>query len=270
VGQHLPIAAFRGDATRLGWDITSGHWYHGPGQVVVNTAYPATARLATGQVIHISVGGITATAMITGTVYSPGVGELLTSWQTLRGATGLAVNQYIVAPRPGAVPPSYAAALGKTLGHGYDVENIVPGQSGSVGLYGDIDTSLIRLLTVLVAVLAGLGVLNATLMLTRERVHDLGVYKAVGMTPRQTIAMVTCWAIIPAIGAAIIALPAGMALQSTVMHALASDQAVLPQALTIPPASLVHVYTPGGLTILVLAAWPSLSSAPSAQPPGPP
>jgi putative ABC transport system permease protein len=59
------------------------------------------------------------------------------------------------------------------------------------------------------AVLAGLGVLNATLMLTRERVHDLGVCKAVGMTPRQTIAMVTCWAIAPAIAAAAIALPAG-------------------------------------------------------------
>lgn len=62
-----------------------------------------------------------------------------------------------------------------------------------------MDTSLIRLLTVLVAVLAGLGVLNATLMLTRERVHDLGVYKAVGMTPRQVVAMVTCWAIAPAV-----------------------------------------------------------------------
>jgi putative ABC transport system permease protein len=79
------------------------------------------------------------------------------------------------------------------------VEIITPGQSGSVGLFGDIDTSLIQLLTILVAVLAGLGVLNATLMLTREPVHDLGVYKAVGMTPRQTITMVTCWAIAPAI-----------------------------------------------------------------------
>jgi hypothetical protein len=37
------------------------------------------------------------------------------------------------------------AELGKALGHGYDVE-ITPGQSGSVGLYRDIDTSLIQLL----------------------------------------------------------------------------------------------------------------------------
>jgi putative ABC transport system permease protein len=254
VGQHVPITAFQGNAARLGWDITSGHWYTRPGQVVVNTAYPATTHLTPGHALHITVGGKTVTATITGTVYSPGIaGALLTSWQTLRGATGMAVTQYIVALPPGVKPPGYAAALGKTLGHSYLVDDVVPGQSGSVGLYGDIDTSLIRLLTALVAVLAGLGVLNATLMLTRERVHYLGVYKAVGMTPRQTIAMVTCWAIAPALAAAIIALPAGMALQNVVMHALASDQAILPQTLSIPPGSLVHVYTPGGLALLASA-----------------
>jgi putative ABC transport system permease protein len=253
VGQPVPITAFQGGASRLGWDITGGHWYTGPGQVVLNTAYPATAHLSLGEAIHITAGGKTVTAVITGTVYSPGTGALLTSWQTLRGAAGLAVNQYIAALRPGVMPPAYAAALGRALGHGYDVEVIVPGQSGSIGLYGDIDTSLIRLLTILVAVLAGLGVLNATLMLTRERVHDLGVCKAVGMTPRQTVAMVTCWAIAPAIAAAIIALPAGMALQNAVMHAFASDQSWQPQTLSTPPSTLVHVYTPAGLALLAVA-----------------
>jgi putative ABC transport system permease protein len=33
-------------------------------------------------------------------------------------------------------------------------------------------------------------VLNTVLLTTRERAHDLGVFKAVGMTPRQVIAMV--------------------------------------------------------------------------------
>ena len=139
------------------------------------------------------------------------------------------------------------------MGRDYVVTTIQPGQSGSVGLYGDVDTSLIRLLTILIAVLAGLGVLNAVLMLARERVHDLGVCKAVGMTPWQVLTMVTCWAIAPAVAATVIALPAGMALQSAVMHALASDQAFLPSVLRTPPSSLVHVYTPAGLTLLALA-----------------
>jgi putative ABC transport system permease protein len=253
VGQQVPITAFRGAAARLGWDITSGHWYTGPGQFVINTASPGTAGLTPGQAIHITVGGAAVTATITGTVYDPGVGTVLTSWATLHGAAGLTVNQYIVALKPGVKPPAYAAALGKILGHDYDAENVTPGQSGSIGLYGDIDTSLIQLLTVLVAVLAGLGVLNATLMLTRERVHDLGVYKAVGMTPRQTVTMVTCWAIAPAIVAAVIALPAGMILHDTVIHALASDQSVLPRVFSTVPGNVLHVYTAGGLTLLALA-----------------
>ena len=37
------------------------------------------------------------------------------------------------------------------------------------------------------------------------------------------------------------------------MHAIASDQAVLPQTLSLPPGGLVHVYTPGGLALLALA-----------------
>jgi putative ABC transport system permease protein len=73
-----------------------------------------------------------------------------------------------------------------------------------------IDTSLFSLLAILVAVLAGLGVLFSVLMATRERVHELGVFKAVGMTPRQAIVMVICWVIAPTIVAAVISLPAGL------------------------------------------------------------
>ena len=52
--------------------------------------------------------------------------------------------------------------------------------------------TLIALLTILLVVVAGLGVLNIVVLQLRERVHDLGVFKSVGMTPRQAIAMVVC------------------------------------------------------------------------------
>jgi hypothetical protein len=47
-------------------------------------------------------------------------------------------------------------------------------------------------LTVLLIVIAGLGVLNTVVLQIRDRAHDLGVFKAIGMTPRQTLTMVTC------------------------------------------------------------------------------
>jgi putative ABC transport system permease protein len=64
--------------------------------------------------------------------------------------------------------------------------------------------------------------------------------------------MVTCRAIVPGIAAAVIALPAGIALHNTVIHALGRDQPG-PQAFSTIPDSVLHVYTAGGLTLLALA-----------------
>jgi putative ABC transport system permease protein len=72
------------------------------------------------------------------------------------------------------------------------------------------------------------------------------------MTPPQAITMVTCWVIVPAIAAAIIALPAGMALQNAVIRAIAGGQPG-PVISATSIGSLVHVYTPGGLVLLALA-----------------
>jgi putative ABC transport system permease protein len=80
--------------------------------------------------------------------------------------------------------------LQRALGPRYNVNvlsvGISTGKNSSihgVGWFALVDTSLMPLLTVMIAVLAGLGMLNAVLMLTRERVDDLGVFKAVGMPP---------------------------------------------------------------------------------------
>ncbi len=260
LGSHVPIIVYRGNAAGLGWDMISGTWYRGPGQAVVNTADPATASLSVGQTLHLTVGGTTIAVRIVGEAFVPltgggpgsASGALFTSSQTLGSAASrVAISEYEAISRPGINPWAYQSALHRALGPGFVVVQVVPGEDGGTGFFGLVDTSLIRLLTILVAVLAGLGVLNAVLMLTRERVHDLGVFKAIGMTPRQTIAMVICWVIAPAVIAAIIALPAGMILEDRVVHAIARDQAAFAAYAT--PGSLVHVYTTGGLALLALA-----------------
>jgi hypothetical protein len=40
VRQPMSVDAYSADAAGLGWDITAGTWYTGPGQMVVNTAEP--------------------------------------------------------------------------------------------------------------------------------------------------------------------------------------------------------------------------------------
>ena len=111
-----------------------------------------------------------------------------------------------------------------------------------------IAESLIAVLTLMIAVVAGLGVLNTVLLGTRDRVHDLGVFKAVGMTPRQTIAMVVCWVTGPALAAAVITIPAATILHSVTVRAMGAA------AFTGIPAAIMNAYKPAEIVLLALSA----------------
>ena len=219
VGPRVPVTAFQGDAAGLGWDITSGTWFTRPGQVVVNTAQPGTAHLAVGQTIHITVDGKTLTAQITGEVYAPGPPR----WSApCSPASRPSQTRAFTFPSSGTRPSScprasrttnFAPASARARLQRQHTQSRIRHRhirsSHGVGAFALIDTSLMRRLTIIIAVLAALGVLNSVLMLTRERIHDLGIFKALGMTPPQTILMINCWVAVPAITATIIALPTG-------------------------------------------------------------
>ena len=66
------------------------------------------------------------------------------------------------------------------------------------------------MLTLLIIAVAGLGVLNTVALQIRESAHDIGVFKALGMTPRQTLTMVVCSVAVTGLVAGIIAVPAGI------------------------------------------------------------
>jgi putative ABC transport system permease protein len=247
---NLPLQtyAYQGDSYSLGWNLIAGRWYSGPGQAVVNSSFLAATGLAMGDRVTLEVNGKLVSVQITGEIFTPvPMSDLYTSLQTLgRAARGLPVDQYVLALRPGTDLQAYTNALNRALGPYYIV---APPSGPSVA--AEVDLPLFRLLAELVAVLAGLGVLNSVLMATRERVHDLGVFKAVGMTPRQAMAMVVCWVIAPTIIAAAVALPAGLALQDyLVRHLAAVGTGISSLAL---PASFVHVLGVADLALLVLA-----------------
>jgi putative ABC transport system permease protein len=89
-------------------------------------------------------------------------------------------------------------------------------------------------------------VVSTILMSTRERVRDLGVLKAVGMTPRQAIAMVTCWVAGTGLAAGVIAVAAGITLHRYLITLVASFRG------NGVPASFLDVY--GGWEAAGLAA----------------
>ncbi|MFJ9516905.1 ABC transporter permease [Kitasatospora sp. NPDC101801] len=64
--------------------------------------------------------------------------------------------------------------------------------------------------TVLLTVVAALGVFNTVLLNTRERRRDLGMLKSIGMTPRQvTVMFVTSMAVLGLL-AGLVGIPLGM------------------------------------------------------------
>jgi len=167
--------------------------------------------------------------------------QAITAGQAPRAGHGHAAHRLagrVPLPRPVtaglAAPftrPSRSAATLATLTIGLTAAVIAMGLSTqitkiviSIGV-AYIDRALFLRLTWLVVVLAGIGVFATLLMQAREKVHDLGIHKALGMTPRQVITMVMCWAAVPAIIDAAIALPAGAALEPVVARALVSAEA---------------------------------------------
>jgi putative ABC transport system permease protein len=244
----LSVDAYDGDSYSLGWNLISGRWYSGAGQAVANSSFLAATGRAVGDRVTLDVSGKPVSVLITGEIFTPvPMSVLYTGLETLSSAAaGLPVDTYDLALEPGTSVQAYTNALSRTLGPYYIV---APPSGPSVA--AEVDLPLFRLLAVLVAVLAGLGVLNSVLMATRERVHDLGVFKAVGMTPRQTIAMVVCWVVVPTIIAAAVALPAGLTLQAYLVRRLAATGTGI-TGLALP-GSFVHVLGVADLALLVLA-----------------
>jgi putative ABC transport system permease protein len=247
--QAIPVTAFLGDA---GWMYTmsSGHWYTRPDQAVVPKRFLTTLHATIGDTVAITgTGGRAIPVRIVGEVFDKDNDGLmmLTDSRTLTSVDpGLTPDpsnsQYDVGLRPGTDPNAYVQALGAKLGSNYSVSINQRGGRGAA-----IAIALAGTLTLLLSIAAGLGVLNTVVLHTRERVHDLGVFKAVGMTPRQTVAMVLCSVAGTGLLAGLLAVPAGILVHGYVIPAM-----VAAVGLGVP-ASLQNVYGVGELAALVLA-----------------
>jgi putative ABC transport system permease protein len=238
--------AYGGDASWLDFGLISGHWPSGPGQVAVNTAFLTQSGLTVGSPITVNTGATQATVRIAGEVFAPSSDpQLFASAQTLPGlAVNQNLNQYDVGLKPGTNAATYMQAVNQALGPA-SAWRAYPPQGGQ---FYTIASALIGLLALMVAVAAGLGVLNTVLMTTRDRLHDLGIYKALGMRPRQLLVMVVCWVAGPAVLAGVLAAPAAVALNSATVRAMAGT------AHTGIPGSFLQVFPPSRLALLSLAA----------------
>jgi putative ABC transport system permease protein len=243
-GLTTPVAvtAYRGDVGWMQYQLVSGHWYTGPGQAVVPLGFLKLTGTAVGDTVTITVNSRTIPVKIVGQVFADenrGM-YMVTDSDTLAGAGGGPLpSVYDIGLRPGTSASAYAQALSSALPSSYSV-SLNDGNSSLIVTM----TSLIAFLTIMLAVAAGLGVLNTVVVHTRERAHDLGIFKAVGMTPGQTIAMVVCWTAGTGLVAGVIGVPVGLVLHRYVLPAMAAA------ANLGTPARFIDVY--GILAIVIL------------------
>ena len=245
LAQQVPVTAFRGPATWTGYDLVSGHWYTGPDQVLAPTGFLTQTGTSVGDTISLSEGHNRVHVRIVGQIFDTrnrGL-NLVTNWATLRTLNPrVAPDQFDVGLRPGTSADAYAEALNRQLGPNYGVE-LNTDRTAAV----DAMIGLIGTLAALLAAVAALGVLNTVVLETRERVHDIGIYKAVGMTPRQTTTMAISWVTAIGLIAGVIAVPLGVALHHEILPAMAGSVGLR------LPASFLAVYSTPRLLVLALA-----------------
>jgi putative ABC transport system permease protein len=237
-----------GDPSWSGLALISGGWYSQSSsisEIDVNTLFLNDTSTAVGDTYTLVNGTHKVTAKIVGEVFAPGNEvEIYMSPATLTAVdpTVTGPGSYDVSLRPGVNANAYASALQSALGGSYNVNTF--GANGRVLL---AVVTLIALLTLLIIVVAGLGVLNTVALQIRERAHDIGIFKALGMTPRQTLTMVICSVGITGLVAGIIAVPVGILLHHNVVPVMAHA------ANSGLPASLLTVYSAPEIVILALA-----------------
>jgi putative ABC transport system permease protein len=250
------VLAFTGDNTSYGYRMISGAWFSRPGEIVVATPFLTATRTRIGDTIVLTGHGTQIPVRIVGEVFNieaRGM-QILTAAATLaRAEPDLRAIEYNITLRPGTDPAAYVEALNAALAPLEATAEIAEDDTEEIVL---VINTLATLLTLMLLTVAALGVLNMVVLETRERVHDIGVHRALGMTPRQTIAMVIASVVVTGLIGGAVGVPAGVALQRLIVGEMGRATGFH------MPASVIDVYHPvelalfglGGLLIAVLGA----------------
>ncbi|GGS20447.1 hypothetical protein GCM10010252_69690 [Streptomyces aureoverticillatus] len=245
-GVSGPVKAtlYQGDSRPGSYEMISGHWLTGAGQVVVPTRFLERTGTRIGDTVRVTLGEDTQTLRIVGEAFD-------TSDDGLSVHAGLAdfaaaePQVFQIEVDAGVSPEEYARKLAEAVTPlGGNAMTNAPSRQENMILVLD---AMAALLTLMLVSVAGLGVLNSVVLDTRERVHDVGVCKALGMSPRQTVSLVL--ASVAGIGVlgGLIGVPAGFALHRFVLPMMGHA------AGTNLPPSVLQVYDAPQLVLLGLA-----------------
>ncbi|WP_311203305.1 ABC transporter permease [Streptomyces gossypii] len=242
-----PLVAYEGDSAGSAATMVRGRWFDSPGEAVAATRFLQATGVRVGETVTLAEQGRTVRLRIVGEIFD--LGDKGMAVRT--GASSVAglkarflPAEFSVELKSGTDEARYLGELNAALKPlGAEAAATEGGKSSVVRAM----QALIAMLTLMLVAVACLGVLNAVVLDTRDRVRDLGILKALGMTPRQTIAQVLTSVAGTGLAAGAIGVPLGVALHGWVMPEM--GRAV---GTTIPSAD-IDVYDVPLLALLALA-----------------
>ncbi|MGV4984056.1 ABC transporter permease [Streptomyces sp. NRAIS4] len=241
--EGVAIEGVRGGRSVLPDDLARGRWMRRPGEVVASGRFLAKQALRLGDSFTLTAAdGRQERVTLVGEILAGPEDWMRADWSTVTALTPDAqANQYWV-----------------RLAHGADFNAFTKAvQAADPGLYPARNTmvnadavtviSAASALTLMLTLVAAMGVFNTVVLSARERRRDLGMLKSIGMTPRQvTVMMVVSMAGLGLIGG-ILGLPLGVSAYRVVIPI--TEHAA---QLTFP-ARMLDVWHPGTLVLPALA-----------------
>ncbi|MFF0739534.1 ABC transporter permease [Streptomyces sp. NPDC004111] len=247
ISGSVAVVGFTGDASWGGYAMVSGRWLGGPGEAVVPTGLLTTTgkRVGDGLTVNGRTGDVTL--RIVGEVLDPrhdGM-QVFTDTATLTTAVpDLVPAAHNIALKSGTSRESYIEALDKDL-RPLGLAARPGGPDGGSEMVVTLNV-LSGFLTLMLVAVAALGVLNSVVLDTRERIRELGTHKALGMTPRQTIALVLTSVVVTGLIGGALGVPLGVALHGWIVPAMGEGAGLR------LPGSVLSVYGAPELALLGL------------------
>ncbi|MCF2531623.1 ABC transporter permease [Yinghuangia soli] len=218
--QGVELTGYGTDSSWLGYPILAGRWFQGPGEVVVPTSFLRGSALKVGDEIALEWEGRRTKVRIVGEAFSSEENHLYVDRGTLTALDPASrIEQYEVKLAPGTDIGAYIQRLAESQVFAAGFGGVMDRNESSETLA--ILLGLIATLTLLLAAVAALGVLNTVALDTRERAQSIGVLKSLGMTPRQTLVMVVTSVTAVGLIAGAIGIPLGVALHHAVAPVMA-------------------------------------------------
>ncbi|HKE80907.1 MAG TPA: FtsX-like permease family protein [Solirubrobacteraceae bacterium] len=244
--------ALGGDYERRPYAIRDGRMFAGPGEAIVGRGLLDALGLHVGDRLPLDAGGANVNLRIVGRYIEPD-NDAMTAIFDERSVPPAALarfgpKQYELQLTDHSQAHAVESALLRASGGRLDVE----ATEDSVRQERD-DLRPVLYGTEVVLLAIGLVNLLTTLLLgIRERVRDFGIFKVVGLTPRQVLASVTAGGTV----LAVIAVVAGIVIGLPIFHALVvlTNPSDGPDLATAPTWWWVLLMLPGALLFTTLAS----------------